>query len=48
MRFSTTLFEAVIQIGLLSVTSRGDYFQETPVHSVGSIVSKLKGVRAFW
>ena len=48
MRFSTTLFEAVIQIGLFSVTSRGVYFQDTPVHSVGSIVSKLKGVRPFW
>ena len=42
------LFEPVIQIGLLSVTSRGEYFQDTPVHSVGSIVSKLKGFRPVW
>ena len=41
------LFEAFIQIGLLSVTSRGGYFQGTPVHFVGSILSKLKGFRSF-
>ena len=42
------LFEAFIQIGLLSFASRGEYFQDTPVHFVGSIVSKLEGFRSFW
>ena len=42
-----TLFEAFTQNGLLSVTSRGGYFQGTPVHFVGSILSKLKGFRSF-